>query len=363
MDRDAAGAILTVDLNALQANYRILDEASGSATCGAVVKANAYGLGIGPVARALHRAGCRHFFVAHLGEGEALRALLDDVEIQVLHGANAGTEDRFREHRLIPVLNRLAQVDAWRQNGGGPAGLHLDSGLARLGLSGPELETLAAEPDRLAGIELRLISSHLASGETPDAASNPQQRAAFEAKRALLPAAPASLVASSGIFLGPEYHYDAVRVGVALHGVNPTPEQSNPMRQVVTLEAKILTVREIDRGEGVGYGLTWRAPGRRRIATVSMGYADGYIRTLGNVAEAVIQGRRVPVVGRISMDLITLDVTEVADGALEFGAPVEMIGATIGLDELAEAGDTIAYELLTGLGPRLHRAYLGEAGA
>ncbi len=363
MDRDAAGAILSVDLEAFQANYRTLDAASGGAICGAVVKANAYGLGLGPAAKALHAAGCRHFFVAHLGEGEALRAILDDVEIQVLHGANRGTEDRFRTARLFPVLNSLDHVEAWRESGGGPAGLHLDSGLSRLGLSDCEIETLAREPERLAGIDIRLISSHLASSEDRDAASNPEQRARFEARRALLPPAPASLAASSGVFLGPEYHYDMVRCGIALHGVNPTPDRPNPMRQVVTLTAKILTVREIDPGEGVGYGLTWRAPARRRIATVSMGYADGYIRALGNVAEAAIQGRRVPVVGRISMDLITLDVTEVPSCALGFGAPVEMLGPTISLDELATAGGTIAYELLTGLGARLHRAYVGEVDA
>lgn len=362
MDAAAAGAVLTVDLEAIAENYRRLDRESGGAVCAAVVKANAYGLGVRRVAPALHGAGCRHFFVAHLREGVALRALLPEVEIQVLHGPMPGTEPAFRDARLIPVLNSLAQVDAWRNSGGGPAALHLDSGLSRLGLAPAEVEILAETPARLRGLELRQVSSHLASGELPDAASNGEQRIAFEAARRLLPAAPASLAASSGIFLGPEFHLDMVRVGVALHGVNPTPKQPNPMRQVVNLQAKILNAREIDAGEGVGYGLTWRAPGRRRIATVAMGYGDGYLRALGNRAEAAIQGQRVPVVGRISMDLITLDVTEAPESALDFGAPVEMIGETVTLDELAAAGDTIAYEILTGLGERLHRAYLGERG-
>ena len=355
---ERAGAILTVDLAALADNWRSLAERAAPAQCAAVVKANAYGLGIERCAPALWSAGARLFFVAHLEEGIALRAVLPRAEIFVLHGPFPGTEDDFRAHALTPVLNDLGQIEGWA-TGGGPAALHLDSGLNRLGLGARELDLLAAEPERLGGFEVAAVLSHLVISEEPDNPTNEAQRARFAASLGDLPPARASLANSSGIFLGPHFHFDFVRAGAAMYGVNPTPPAANPMREVARLQGRILSVREIGAGEHVGYAAAFTAPRRRRIATVATGYADGYLRALGNRAMASLAGRKAPVVGRVSMDLITLDVTDADEGAARPGALVDLIGGGAPIDEVAAAADTIAYELLTRLGSRFHRAYIG----
>ncbi len=358
---DSAGAILTIDLAALVANYRRLQAALGAAECAAVVKADAYGLGLAPMARALARAGCRSFFVAHQIEGQALRALLTDADIYVLLGPMPGTEPGFAADRLIPVLSTPAQVEGWSARAANhPAALHLDTGLNRLGLGPAQLDDLLAAPDRLAALDLRLILSHLAAAEEPENPTNRKQLERFNAMKAKLPAAPASFANSSGIFLGPDYHFDMGRGGVALYGVNPTPGHPNQMLEVVRLQGKILALREIDRGEGVGYGAAYRAAGPRRIATVPVGYADGYFRSLGNKAFAAVDGQRIPVVGRVSMDLITLDVTELPAGVAEVGRLVDLIGGAVPLDAVAAAAGTIEYEILTALDSRYHRRYLED---
>jgi len=352
-----AGAILTVDLGALAANWRLLAGRVAPAACAAVVKADAYGLGVAECAPALWSAGARLFCVAHLVEGILLRAVLPEAEILVLHGPFPGTEDDFRAHRLTPVLNDLGQIEGWAR-GGGPAALHLDSGLNRLGLGTRELDLLSVEPERLAGFETTAVLSHLAIAEARDNPTNEAQRARFAASLADLPPARASLANSSGIFLGAHFHFDFVRAGAAMYGVNPTPGAPNPMREVVRLQGKILSVRDIGAGEHVGYGAAFTADRPRRIATVATGYADGYLRALGNRAKAGLGGKLAPVVGRVSMDLITLDVTEAGDAAKP-GALVDLLGGAVPIDEAAEAGGSIAYELLTRLGPRFHRAYRG----
>jgi alanine racemase len=358
---EAAGAILTVDLAALVANYRRLRAELGTVECAAVVKADAYGLGLAAVARALAGAGCRSFFVAHQIEGQALRALLAEADIYILHGAMAGTEAGFAADRLIPVLSTPAQIDGWLAAvPNHPAALHLDSGLNRLGLSPAQLDDLLATPERLAALELTLVLSHLAAAEAPENPANREQLDRFRALKAKLAAPRSSLANSSGIFLGPEYHFDLGRAGVALYGVNPTPGRPNPMLEVVRLQGKILALREIDRGEGVGYGAAYRAAGPRRIATVPVGYADGYFRALGNNAFAALDGQRIPVVGRVSMDLITLDVTALPAGAAEVGRLVDLIGGAVPLEAVAAAAGTIEYEILTALGPRYHRHYLED---
>ena len=360
----AAGAILDIDLGALVSNYHRLQQELTGANCAAVVKADAYGLGLEKVARALASAGCGTFFVAHQMEGETLRGLLPKAEIFVLHGPMPGTESAFVRDRLIPVLNTRAQVDGWLATGdASPVALHLDSGLNRLGLSEAELDDLLATPDSLAKINLRLVISHLARAEDPAVDMNRAQRDRFLELKAKLAPAPASLANSSGIFLGPDFQFDLVRGGVALYGVNPTPGQDNPMRDVVRLRGKILSLREIDSGQSVGYGAAYRAAGRRRIATVPVGYADGYFRSLGNSAYAAIDGQPVPVVGRVSMDLITLDVTDVAPGVAQAGALVDLIGGAAPLADVAAAAGTIEYEVLTALGSRYHRRYIGGEAA
>lgn len=364
-----AGAILTIDLDAIAANWRShVERLAPGAECAAVVKANAYGLGLDRVAPALAKAGCRRFFVALLDEALKLRALLPEAKIHVLNGLEAGSEGEFLENRLTPILDSLDEISLWstfaRVRGQAlEADLHVDTAMARLGLPPEEMATLAAEPERLEGIAVSHLMSHLACAEDRDNPLNQAQLEDFwrhrEALEATVGPFKASLANSSGIFLGPEYHFDLVRPGASLYGVNPTPEEPNPMAQVVRLQGKILQVRQIDSGRSVGYGATWTAERISRIATVAVGYGDGYPRTLGNVGVAAVGETKVPVVGRVSMDLITLDVTDVPDGLARPGAYADLIGPLNPVDDLAQAAGTIGYEILTNLGPRYERVYTG----
>ncbi len=360
-----AGAILTIDLDAVADNYRRLCEKLGGAACAAVVKADAYGLGMAHVAPALARAGVRSFFVAQLDEAIALRGMFPvEVEIYVFNGLAAGPAADFQAHGVHPVLNSLGEIDAWgaaaRAAGAAlPAAIHIDTGMSRLGLPADELAVLAADHGRLAGIDLRILVSHLACADEPGHPLNAEQLAAFEDARARLPGAPASLANSSGIFLGAAYHFDLARPGAALYGINPTPGKPNPMRQVVRLQGKILQVREIDAPRTVGYGATHRAAGPTRIATVAAGYADGYLRSLSNSGCTWLGDQRIPVVGRVSMDLITLDVTGVPEQQARPGTFVDLMGANLSTDAVAAAAGTIGYEILTSLGRRYHRVYRG----
>lgn len=327
-----------------------------------VVKADAYGLGMAQVGPALAASGCRLFFVANLDEGLALRRLLPDVDIAVFNGPAPGSEAEFVAARLIPVLNDLGQVDAWRRHGMAPAMLHVDTGMARLGLPSDEVAVLTEEPERLAGFRLAAIISHLACADEPPHELNREQRRAFRAALERLPPAPASLAASFGIFLGPDYHFAMVRPGAALYGVNPLPGHPNPMAQVVQLKARILQVREIDRGMTVGYGAAHRMDRGGRVATVAVGYADGWLRSASHRGHARIAGQPVPVIGRISMDLVTLDVTGVDPGLAVPGAYATLLDAAYGVDQAAIAAGTIGYEILTSLGHRRYtRVYRGGA--
>ena len=360
---DHAGAVLTIDLGAVVRNYRILQQQLGGVPCAGVVKGNAYGMGVGEIAPVLAGAGCDHFYVATLDEAIELRGLLPDAFIAVLNGAPGGSEAEFAEHGLLPVLNDLGQIERWRglsrSRGDEPldAVVQLDTGMCRLGLPPEETRRLAAEPDRLDGLRLSHVMSHLACAEQPGNPMNRVQRAVFDELRALLPEAPASLANSSGVFLGPDYHYQMGRPGVALYGVNPTPDRPNPMAEVVCLYSKIIQLRDVDRPQTVGYGAAHRVAVPGRIATVPVGYADGYLRSLGDRAFAAIGEIRVPVVGRISMDLITLDVSALRPDEAVPGTAVQLIGGACPIDELAALGGTMAYELLNRLGPRFQRRY------
>ncbi len=360
-----APALLTIDLDAVVSNWRQLRDRVSPGRCAAVVKANAYGLGAARVAPALHAAGCQTFIVAQLEEALALRAVLPDAEILSLGGLPAGSETDFAERRIQPVLNHLGDISAWaafaRGRGGAlPAAIHIDTGMNRLGLGPDELDRLAAKPERLSGIDLRLWMSHLACAEV-DTPMNAQQLSRLRVALAKLPAAPASLANSSGIFLGPAYHFDLARPGCALYGVNPTPAAANPMQPVVRLDARILQVRDVDSPMTVGYGAHHHVAGRGKIATIAVGYADGYLRSLGGRGAVFINGAPALVVGRVSMDLVTIDVTGLPEGAAIPGALVEVIGPNRPIDAVAEQGGTIAYEILTSLGARYHRVYRGEA--
>ena len=358
---ETASSVLTIDLGAIAANYRLLAERARPAVAAAAIKADAYGLGVAPVSRTLWTEGCRDFFVATLDEGIELRGLLPESRITVLNGLIAGEPALFREYALMPALNDLGQVDEWRtdcrENGPAPAVLHLDSGMARLGLPPVELDKLAQDHSRLEGFELALIMSHLACADDPDETMSRRQRENFAAALTRLPPAPASLAASSGIFLGSDYLFDMVRPGVSLHGVNPRPGQPNPLRPVVGLQAKILQIRDVDTPQTVGYGATHRFAGPARLATLAAGYADGYLRSLSGRGTAHIGETAVPVLGRVSMDLMTVDVTRVPEARP--GDMVDLIGPCHDVDALAEEAGTIGYEILTSLGRRYRRHYLG----
>lgn len=360
-----AGAILSIDLAALAENYCILaGQAAAGTACAAVVKADAYGLGLDQVAPALFRAGCRHFFVAQPDEGIRLRGLLPDAEIHVLGGVLPGTEDAFLGHRLRPTLNSLGEIETWagvarRRGERLAADLHVDTGMRRLGLPPDELDRLAAEPDRLTGVETALLISHLACAEQRDHPLNARQLADFRRARSRLPACPASFANSSGVFLGADYHFDLLRPGVALYGANPTPGSANPMRDVVRLRGRIWQVRNARAGETVGYGATYEVTRPTRIATVALGYGDGYPRALSNRGQVFVAGRAAPVIGRVSMDSTTIDVSGLPEEQVRPGALVDAIGPGNPIDTVAEAAGTIAYELLTRLGRRYHRVYTG----
>ncbi|MEO5372868.1 MAG: alanine racemase [Alphaproteobacteria bacterium] len=366
-----AGAILTIDLDAVVGNWRRLAERCGRACeCGAVVKADGYGLGAEIIAPALHAAGCRTFFVAHVEEGIRLRRVLSDTRtsIVVFNGPLPGSEPDFTLHRLLPVLNSPDQIGRWgdhayaRGAGALDAALHVDTGMARLGLSPAETAALLECPDRLDGVRLTLLMSHLACGDDPACPLNEEQRRVFGALRRKFPGLRASLANSPGIFLGPGWRFDLARPGAALYGVNPTPLLPNPMAQVVRLQGKIIQVRDVDSPQTVGYGATYRVPGRGRIATVAVGYADGYLRSLSNRGCGFIGDVRVPLVGRVSMDLATFDVSAVPvtdDGTgAGPGTLIDLIGPRTPIDAVAADAGTIAYEILTSLGGRYHRQHL-----
>ena len=358
---DTAGAMLHIDLAALADNFRILARQAAPARVAGVVKANGYGLGADRVARALIDAGCRCFFVAHLSEARALMpALPPDIPLYVLNGLQPGAESECAAIGAIPVLNALDQIDRWAALAGTlgrslPAALQVDSGMSRLGLPPEEVETLTTQRSRLTGIDLRLVMSHLACADDPDDPFNQRQLESFTALAGHFPGLPRALDNSGGVFLD-RGHLDLVRTGIALYGGAPQGKP-NPMRPVVTLEARIVQVRAVPVGTGVGYGLTHRCDRPSRIATIPVGYADGWPRALSNKGAAYIGGIRVPIVGRVSMDSITLDVTDVPDALLHPGALVELLGPHQDIDDVATDAGTISYEILTQLGHRYARRY------
>jgi alanine racemase len=354
MSIETAAAVLEVDLDAIVANWRILQDRHPSGPVAAAVKADAYGLGASRVAAALYAAGCRHFFVAYLNEALAIRAIIPTAMLAVLSGLIPGTEDAYVANDLTPVLGSLDEIDRWRKPGR-EAILHVDTGMSRLGLDDRELAELGRDHTRLYGLTIRYVMSHLVSSELPDHPLNRRQRERFAAARAFLPPAPASLANSSGIFLGPEFGSDLARAGAALYGVNPTPGHPNPMRGVVRLSVRVIAVREVPAGATVGYNATWTAVRPSRIATAAFGYADGFHRSLSGRGSARFDGTPIPLVGRVSMDLTTFDVTD--HPAVQPGSWLQILGPHLSPDDVAAAAGTNGYEVLTSLGRRFHRVY------
>jgi alanine racemase len=312
----AAAAILDIDLGAIAANWRLLGSLHPSGPVAGVVKADGYGLGARPIAQALHAAGCRHFFVALLDEALAIRDCVPGAMVATLGGLIPGSEADCVAHDIVPALGSLAEVDAWtdmaRKAGRRlPTILHIDTGMARLGLDARQLAVLQQDHARLAGIELRYVMTHLVSSEVAGDPMNKLQRDRFAAVCAGLPPAPRSLANSSGIFLGHGWASDLARPGAALYGISPTPDRPNPMQLPVRLRARVLAVRDVPTGDSVGYNATWRAARPSRVATAGAGYADGWHRSLSGRGRAFFDGTPVPLVGRVSMDLTTFDVTDV----------------------------------------------------
>jgi alanine racemase len=356
----SASGVLSINLDALSNNYRRLVKQAGASEVAGVVKANGYGLGAREVAACLRTAGCRSFFVAHAEEGMILRESLDDARIFVLHGLAEGTEKDIADAKLIPVLNQPDELRryatlALSRDQRLPAALQLDTGMCRLGFSAKEAEGIDRQD--LEAVDPVLVISHLVSAEESENPLNQEQFDCFERRPGCLSRVPASLANSSGIFLGSAFHFDLCRPGIALYGVNPTPGRPNPMEPVVTLSAPVLQVHEVEEATTVGYNATYSVPAGGRIATVPVGYADGYLRSAGERAKARIAGELVPVAGRVSMDLITLDISALPANSVRPGCMAELIFGPNGVDQLAEAADTIGYEVLTRLGTRFARRY------
>lgn len=361
---ETAAAVLTVDLGAVQRNYRALAERLAPARVSAVVKADAYGLGVARVAPALFDAGCRDFFVAHLEEALSLRARLPRAaRLFVLNGLQPGAEATCARAGIVPVLNTPGQVRAWaaraRDTGETlPAVLQVDTGMSRLGLSHADADALAADPSALRGVRLLFVMSHLASADEPGNGQNGAQLAALEAFAARFPGVPLSLANSGGIFLGAGYRAAMVRPGFVLYGGAPTAGAANALEPVLRLDVRVIQTREVAPGARVGYGGRFVAPAPMRLATVAAGYADGLPYGLGGRGAAYVGATRLPIVGRVSMDTITLDVSALPAHALDAGSRVELIGPHQTLEQLAADAGTIAYEILTRLGPRYARRYV-----
>jgi alanine racemase len=360
---DAASGVLTIDLAALAANYRALRARLSPARAAGVVKADAYGLGAARVVPALYEAGCRDFFVAHLGEALRLRPILvADAKLFVLSGLQPGMEAPCADAGIVPVLNSLEQVANWsalaRARGVDlPAALQFDTGMSRFGLGPDETERLIADPSRLEGVRLLFLMSHLACADEPDNAQNADQLAAFQRLAAAFPGAELSFANSGGVFLGTDYYGALARAGIALYGGSPTAGVANPMAPVVHLDVPVVQTRTIPAGARVGYGGTHVASREMRLATLAAGYADGLPRHLSDRGAAFLGDTRLPIVGRVSMDSISIDVTALAPDMLKAGSLVEIIGPHQTIEDIAEAAGTISYEILTRLGQRYHRIY------
>ncbi|WP_210381361.1 alanine racemase [Microvirga zambiensis] len=372
---NAAGGVLHIDLDALASNWRTLRDNAGGVDTAAVVKANAYGIGIEKAVPALGKAGCSTFFVAHLSEAIRARAVAPDAAIYVLNGLFPGTCASYAEFDLRPVLGSFEDIEEWaafsRAEGRRfKAAIHVDTGMNRLGLTVPQGLTLK-DLKELNDFETALLMSHFVSAEESDNSLNLQQIEAFNAVRATLPDVPASLANSSGIFLKEKPHFNLARPGYALYGGNPTPDRTNPMKPVVGLEGRISQLRWVEVDHTVGYNGRWLALTRRRIATLSVGYADGYPRAASAHGKsgdellagmAIVAGQACPFAGNVSMDLITIDVTDVPEDQVKRGDTVTLIGGDLTIDEVGRRAGTIGYEILTNLGARYARVYRGGDG-
>lgn len=356
--------VLTIDLGALVQNFRLVQGRLAPATAGAVVKANAYGLGVLRVAPALEAAGCHDFFVAHLSEALALRpALAASSRVFILNGLMPGAEDLCARAQVIPVVNSRDALERWataatRRGERLPTVLQFDTGMSRLGMTLDEARALAAEPSNLKDLDILFVMSHLASADEPRNPQNADQLAVMRRIAEVFPGAVVSFANSGGIFLGADYHDALARPGIALYGGAPVPTAANPMSPVVHLDIRVIQTRTVPAGTLIGYGGSAITTASTRLATIAAGYADGLPRSLSNRAAVYCGEARLPMVGRVSMDSIIIDISALPEGALHAGDTVELIGPHQSLEEVAAAAGTISYEILTQLGQRYHRRYI-----
>ena len=359
-----SNSFLEINIDSIIHNYQLINNKVGNTECAAVLKADAYGMGASVIAKALDKAGCSTFFVATIDEGIELRACFskDENQIAVLSGLLEGSEDIFYSNKLTPVLNDTEQIKKWaiynkQKNISAPSILHIDTGMNRLGLTINELYDIIKNPTELKELHVEWIMSHLACGDQPRDIMNEKQLSVFLNAKKEFPNVKASLANSAGVFLGQSYHLDMVRPGIALYGSGSGSIPSKPLKQVIKLYSRILQIRTLSTGASVGYGASYRVSEATRVATVGLGYADGYLRSLSNCSWVFFNGLRLPVIGRISMDYITIDITQIASEKIQTGDFIEIIGDKFTLDDLATVANTVPHELLTRLGTRHHRIY------
>lgn len=360
------GGGITIDLGAIARNWKAIDTLSGRALTGAVVKADAYGLGATAVARTLYKTGARFFFVATPDEGVALRAALPSAHIFVLDGLVPRTARDYAAHNLMPVLASLGQLTEWldfclNKGEAAPAALHFDTGFNRIGFRIKEAELVRREIEQTR-FEPQMIMSHFACADQPSHEMTRKQNALFQSILSQFPNTPASLANSAGITSSKDYHYDMVRPGISVYGGRAVNGRPNPMVSVIRMDVPILQIKEARVGETVGYGALYRLRRDTRMAVIALGYADGFSRSLSTIGgqmggKIAINGAFAPVLGRVSMDMTAIDITDVP-GFVQPGDLVEVLGPNISIDDVADAARTIGYEVLTNLKARYLRTYV-----
>ncbi|HWJ87842.1 MAG TPA: alanine racemase [Pelagibacterium sp.] len=360
------GGGITIDLGAITRNWKALDTIAGQALTGAVLKADAYGTGADVVGRALYQAGARFFFVATPDEGVSLRRALPQAHIFVLDGLVPRTAADYAAHNLMPVLASMSQLTEWldfclNQGRAVPAALHFDTGFNRVGFRAKEAELVRRELDQ-SGFEPQMIMSHFACADQPANEMTRKQNGVFQGLLNMFPDIPASIANSAAVMTSKDYHYQMVRPGIAMYGGQALNARPNPMARVISMHVPILQIKEPRIGETVGYGAAYRLRRDTKLAILAIGYADGYFRALSGIGGQIggrvaVNGTVVPVLGRVSMDMTAIDITDV-DGLVQPGDLVELLGPTISIDDVADSARTIGYEILTNLNGRFPRSYV-----
>lgn len=357
------GAQLIVDLKKISENFLYMAAQAPQSIPAVVLKSNAYGIGLVPVAETLISQGAHHIFVSTLEEAITLRTLYPNIALYLLNGPWIYSLDILEENNIIPVLLDREDINRWHDQAKRkgkilPAILQVDVGMGRFGLNLKEAEDLALHLKELPYLRFEFLLGHLSSASNPNCPTNEKERLKFETFQALFPGIKSTLANSAGILLGKSYHYDMVRMAIALYGGFPLEKGTNPLHQTVTLQGRIIQIRSLEKGEKIGYDGLYTMPKKGRIATLNMGFADGLPRSLSNVGFAVIQGFKIPIAGRISMDWVSLDVTHVPEHLLTVGQWATFIGDEIPVDNMASLASTTSYDILSRLSTRIERIYI-----